>query len=173
MDALAFIGVRLSRLVGPKAAFEPKGTRIAIVYLALLDWRKLSACTRASLKCTRNHRSCVRPDARCDNACAARGGCRATEPTMALAVTSTTRRPGPHETDGVVFASLEEQKTLWWCRDGGLAQASSKIVRVALDRGGRAACATDDGTVYALAPRLRGAARGGAASLKRRRTCPG
>ena len=54
---------------------------------------------------------------------------------------------------------LEEQKTLWWCRDGGLAQASSKIVRVALDRGGRAACATDDGTIYALAPHLRGAAR--------------
>ena len=57
---------------------------------------------------------------------------------MALAVTADTAA-WPHETDGVVFASLEEQKTLWWCRDGGLAQASSKIVRVALDRGGRAA----------------------------------
>ena len=77
---------------------------------------------------------------------------------MALAVTSTTAA-WPHETDGVVFASLEEQKTLWWCRDGGLAQASSKIVRVALERGGRAACAAADGTVYALAPHLRGAAR--------------
>ena len=77
---------------------------------------------------------------------------------MALAVTSTTAA-WPHESDGVVFASLEEQKTLWWCRDGGLAQASSKIVRVALDRGGRAACAAADGTIYALAPHLRGAAR--------------
>ena len=77
---------------------------------------------------------------------------------MALAVTSTTAA-WPHETDGVVFASLEEHKTLWWCRDGGLAQASSKIVRVALDRGGRAACAADDGTIYALEPHLRGAAR--------------
>ena len=77
---------------------------------------------------------------------------------MALAVTADTAA-WPHETDGVVFASLEEQKTLWWCRDGGLAQASSKIVRVALDRGGRAACAAADGTIYALAPHLRGAAR--------------
>ena len=76
---------------------------------------------------------------------------------MALAVTADTAA-WPH--DGRRrFASLEEQKTLWWCRDGGLAQASSKIVRVALDRGGRAACAAADGTIYALAPHLRGAAR--------------
>ena len=38
-------------------------------------------------------------------------------------------------------------------RDGGLAQASSKIVRVALDRSGRALRAAADGTIYALAPR--------------------
>ena len=65
---------------------------------------------------------------------------------MVLAVTSTTAA-WPHETDGVVFASLEEQKTLWWCRDGGLAQAFSKVVRVALGRRGRAACARADGGI--------------------------
>ena len=63
-----------------------------------------------------------------------------------------------HEADGVVFASLAEREVLWWCRDGGLEEASA-VVRVALEPDGRCACATADGTIYALAPHLRGATR--------------
>ena len=79
MDALAFIGGRAFHpVVGPKAAFLPKGTRIAIVYLALRrTGASLALHKGLSQVHTRNHRSCARPDARCDNACAARGVCKA------------------------------------------------------------------------------------------------
>ena len=75
MDALAFIGDEvLKQVCWPKAAFLPKGTRIAIVYLALRrTGASLALHKGLSQVHTRNHRSCARPDARCDNACAARG----------------------------------------------------------------------------------------------------
>ena len=58
MDALAFIGVveLLIRFAGPKAAFLPKGTRIAIVYLALRRTGASLALHKGLSKCTRNHR---------------------------------------------------------------------------------------------------------------------
>ena len=78
MDALAFTASSFNPVCWAQGCVSAKGTRIAIVYLALRrTGASLALHKGLSQVHTRNHRSCARPDARCDNACAARGLCKA------------------------------------------------------------------------------------------------
>ncbi|KAK7242208.1 hypothetical protein SO694_00013260 [Aureococcus anophagefferens] len=68
---------------------------------------------------------------------------------------------------GLVMASLDEPRVLWWARDGGL-EGAGAVVAVAAEAEGRIAAATANGALFLLSARSRRDASTGLGGRRRR-----